>query len=120
MKNILIGFVLGILATCLLINITFPNAIQKHTNYDLLEHKKDSIIHNYIALKDSIILKDSLIINITNTLDSINNIIIKQDTVIKKIYIDKYEDLNNVSNMDTDERILFFTNYFNQRKSIQR
>jgi hypothetical protein len=87
----------------------------RNQNIILLERQHDTLVFKYENLKDSVVYKDSIITRITHEIDSINSMVAQQDSIIKNIYDERYKDINNVSNMDINERIRFFTDYFRSR-----
>jgi hypothetical protein len=87
----------------------------RNENIILLEQKHDTLKFKYENLQVVVINRDSLIKEITYEIDSINNMVMSQDSIINNIYDERYKDINNVSDMDVNERIRFFTDFFRKR-----
>lgn len=79
-------------------------------NYIKGEYKKIKSENN--VLKNTVTKLDSSLTKIEADIDSMDHIVIKQDSIMIKLYEDKYKDINNIPNMDIDERVEFFTDYF--------
>ena len=78
--------------------------------------KYDSILGN-LTVKDTFYVseinkRDTYISILEHQLDSINALIINEDTVIIKIKKQGYEDINSVNNWDDSQRIIFLSKYF--------
>jgi hypothetical protein len=56
--------------------------------------------------------RDDYISTLEHQIDSINGLIENTDTTIIKIKKQGYEDINSVTNWNTTQRVIFFTNYF--------
>lgn len=94
------------------LRITIEN---RNKNVILLEQKYDTLDSKYSKLQLVVSNRDSLIREITHEIDSINTMVMTQDSIINKIYDERYKDINNVGDMDVNERISFFTEYFRAR-----
>tara|TARA_R110000765_G_C18582228_1_gene566527 strand:- start:23 stop:505 length:483 start_codon:yes stop_codon:yes gene_type:complete len=94
------------------LRITIEN---RNKNIIILEQKNDTLNGMYETLQVVVSDRDSVIREITYEIDSINTMVITQDSIINKIYDERYKDINNVADMDVNERISFFTDYFRAR-----
>jgi hypothetical protein len=94
------------------LRVTIEN---RNKNIIILEQKNDTLKGMYENLQIVVSDRDSVIREITHEIDSVNTMVITQDSIINKIYDERYKDINNVVDMDVNERISFFTDYFKAR-----
>lgn len=97
-------------------NISLKDSIQKNnSNLLLIKEKSKKLEADNDTLVSTLSNRDSTIKILHSEIDSTNNVITSQDSIIIKIYDEQYKDINNVPNMDISKRIEFFTDYFKAR-----
>lgn len=126
---IIIGFLIGFLIPKFsnsnkdIKNLEIKNKeLEKNIDNRNIEYKK--LENNLIILKNNnqelifnIELRDKNIVILQKKIDSINILINSENTIITKIKNEGYEEINNVDNWNTDERMQFFTEFFKTKNN---
>ena len=84
----------------------------RNKNILLLDSRFNKLKNEKLVLEEEVAKRNNYINSLEHKIDSINTLILTSDTILVKIKHDGYEEINNVSNWNTNQRINFFTDYF--------